>query len=433
MSDGFHRRVQEIVERATRFRTSARLRFVRRACRSNVRLLHEVQSLLPHYLALRSFEPRPLAFNGPGAATCARLVQDALIPHQADEVLFQPPFALDQYLITELIGGGGMALVFKANPRMGDRRAVAIKLLRTALLGAETRQRFQSEAWLVQQLKHPGIVRVLHSGEGTIQQQTAGHPVYYQRPYYVMEYVDGTLLLEHARTNGLHVGERLALLVALCHAVDYVHRRGVVHRDLKPDNILVDRSGQPKLLDFGLARRTDIEPTVQPEKDGKFFGTPRYASPEQLAGRITELTARSDVYSLGLLGHELLTGRLPAVTAGRLRLDLSGLQIQQYTGRRHVNEAEFRWYLQRALAAALSRAQDKRPTAGELGCALQGILDRFVCPERTTSLASCIFRGLSACTAVAASLRFRLRRRALRPLRANPSGIHRSQKRVSPG
>ena len=375
----FHLRVQEILEQAASLRPRARTRCIRRACGGSTRLLREVQSLLPHYESMRGFEPQTLGCLLPGSTTCARVVKEAeAAGSQVDEEQVQPPFCIDQYETTDLIGRGGMALVYRAVARAGNRCPVAIKLLRRALLAPEMRQRFEFEAQLVRQLSHPGIARILHAGVASIQRATADGPVYEDRPYYVMEYIEGRPLIDYADAQELGARARLALLVNICEALQYAHSQGVIHRDLKPDNILVDRSGQPKLLDFGIARHLEYQATVAPEKDGRFLGTPEYASPEQLAGRMETLSARSDVYSVGLIGHELLTGRLPTLAGGRLRLSLRGVQVDDGPNSRRLNQAEFRYYLAAIFTTALARIEDRRyATAGEFGVALQRLLDRF--------------------------------------------------------
>jgi hypothetical protein len=193
------------------------------------------------------------------------------------------------------IGRGGMARVLLAfDPRLG--RKVAIKLLDDALRGdTQIRTRFMQEARAIARLNHPNIVQIFQLGAG-------GEP-----PHFVMEYVEGAPLAEAARP--LALAQKIELMRKAVLAVDFLHQHSLLHRDLKPGNILVTPNLQPKLLDFGLARVLD-DRGQRPSVSGEFLGTPQYFSPEQTRAD-TELDARSDVFSLGTILYELLTDSLP--------------------------------------------------------------------------------------------------------------------------
>jgi serine/threonine-protein kinase len=186
-------------------------------------------------------------------------------------------------------------------------RRVALKLIRGGPGSSEIVRRFLQERQILARLDHPGIARLLDGGS------TADG-----RPYLVMEHVEGEPIDAFCRTRGSTVGERLELVVAICSAVDYAHRNLVVHRDLKPGNVLVAADATPKLLDFGIAKllHSDLSgQTVAPTRAGLRVMTPDYASPEQMRGEA--ITTATDVYSLGVMLYELVAGRPPYELGGR--------------------------------------------------------------------------------------------------------------------
>jgi len=206
-------------------------------------------------------------------------------------------------LLSEL-GRGGMGAVYLAK-RADDefQQRVAVKLVRPGMASEDALRRFRGERQISASLDHPNIARLLDGGT-----TEAGEP------YFVMEYVEGEPLLEHCRRRKLPVRDRLELFRQVCAAVQYAHRHLVVHRDIKPENILVADSGEPKLLDFGIAKLLQAEGEgvfANPERTATLLRalTPEYASPEQVRGR--PVTTASDVYSLGIVLYELLAGVRP--------------------------------------------------------------------------------------------------------------------------
>lgn len=210
------------------------------------------------------------------------------------------------YRVVRLLGRGGMGAVFLA-AREDDEfdQRVAIKLVRRTAGGDLVLQRFRQERQILAALDHPNIARLIDGGT-----TTSG------APYLVMEYVEGTPIDVYAREETLTIAAKLRLFLQLCDAVQYAHRNLVIHRDIKPANVLVTPQGVPKLLDFGIAKLTS---TTAREATPTRLMTPDYASPEQLAGK--HVTTASDVYSLGVLLFELLTGAHPF--AGQLRNEAS--------------------------------------------------------------------------------------------------------------
>jgi len=195
-----------------------------------------------------------------------------------------------------------MGNVYEAEQQNPARR-VALKMMRSELFGPGLLSRFQRETQILGRLQHPGIAQVHEAG--TLEHRGT------TLPYFAMEFVDGRPLGAYAADEGLDTRARLRLFAQVCDAVHHAHAQGVVHRDLKPDNVLVTADGHPKVLDFGIARLagSDVaDPTLVTEV-GQVMGTLPYMSPEQVTGRPDEIDARSDVYALGVLLFELLSGR----------------------------------------------------------------------------------------------------------------------------
>ncbi len=202
---------------------------------------------------------------------------------------------------------GGQGIVYQAMQR-STKRKVAIKVLLAGRFATRSsRRRFEREIELVAQLKHPGIISIYHSGQTRDGQQ-----------YYVMDYVRGKLLHEHVGELKLPLDETLKLFADVCDAVQYAHQRGVIHRDLKPGNILVDADGRPHIFDFGLARQATTPSESLVSVSQQVVGTLPYLSPEQARGNPDEIDTRTDIYALGVTLYELLTGTYPYPVVGNV-------------------------------------------------------------------------------------------------------------------
>ena len=201
------------------------------------------------------------------------------------------------YEVEAVLGRGGMGVVFRAR-HLPLNRVVALKMaLAGAFAGPHERERFQREAEAVAGLRHPNIVQIHDVGESD------------GRPYFTMEYVEGGSLAQKLAGTPQPARQAAALLATLAEAVQAAHQGGIVHRDLKPANILLAADGTPKITDFGLARRLDSE--AGPTQSGTPLGTPSYMAPEQALGKVREIGPATDVYALGAILYELLTGRPP--------------------------------------------------------------------------------------------------------------------------
>jgi len=207
------------------------------------------------------------------------------------------PASFADYELLEEVGRGGMGIVYRAHQKSLDRIVAVKMLLRRDLATVADLTRFRSEAEAAAQLDHPGIVSIFEVGE------CGGHP------FYSMRFIEGTTLAKRLADGPMPPREAASILARVAEAVEAAHRRGVLHRDLKPSNILIDGTGAPLVSDFGLAKRIEEDRDVT--HTGAILGTPCYMSPEQAAGSRGDVGPTSDVWSLGAILYQTLTGRPP--------------------------------------------------------------------------------------------------------------------------
>jgi len=245
----------------------------------------------------------------------------------------KPGDRLGRYELLEKIGEGGCGVVYLAQQETPVRRQVALKIIK---LGMDTRQviaRFEAERQALAIMDHPNIAKVFDAGATDSQHSTFNSQLPSGRPYFVMELVRGSRITDYCEQHQLPTRARLELFIQVCQAVQHAHQKGIIHRDLKPSNILVtindpDGSGVPKVIDFGIAKATEGKLTDQTVFTAfeQFLGTPAYMSPEQAAMTNQDIDTRSDIYSLGVLLYELLTGSTPFDTKELLALGVDELR-----------------------------------------------------------------------------------------------------------
>src|SRR5260370_13836261 len=207
------------------------------------------------------------------------------------------PRKFGDYELQEELGRGGMGVVYKARQKVPERTVALKMILRADLASAVDLARFRIESQAAAQLDHPNIVPVYEVGDCSGQ------------AYFSMKYVPGTTLASRLSKGPLSAREAAQCLTTICRAVHYAHKRGILHRDLKPSNVLLDDQGQPYVTDFGLAKRVEGGTSLTPSR--AIVGTPSYMAPEQADSSRGMLSRASDVYSLGAILYEILTGRPP--------------------------------------------------------------------------------------------------------------------------
>lgn len=274
------------------------------------------------------------------------------------------PESIASYTPTRILGEGGMGIVYEATQRDTNRR-VALKVIRTRSIQDKVRKRFQREAQILAKLNHPGIATIYESG-------TADDN---RTPFVAMELVEGQPIHHFVRETAPTIEQRVELIVKVARAVAYAHSIGIVHRDLKPGNILVTKDAQPKVLDFGIAMDMQLDERTMITQTGQLLGTLQYMAPEQVDRTTNESSTRTDVYALGLIAFELLTGT--SAHAGR---DGSMYELvrsirdddPQTLG---THDRALRGDLETIVAKALAREPQRRyPDAG----ALADDLDRYL-------------------------------------------------------
>lgn len=296
------RRIDEVFRRVCDLPKSEHETALQESCGTDMALASEVRRLLELDASLPAFardEHIVSALERRAASALREGVTVAMAPER-----------IAHFEVTGVLGCGGMGTVYRARQKH-PQREVALKMLRQWIMTPQLVRRFEFEVDILARLQHPGIAQVYETG--TFDDGSGA------RPYFAMELVDGAPLLSYANARGLDDRQRLALFVEVCRAVEHAHQKGVVHRDLKPANILITQAGDAKVLDFGIARSTDsdVQLTTMRTSAGDLLGTLAYMSPEQAAGSVQNVDTRSDVYSLGAVLYELLSGKLPHDLRGK--------------------------------------------------------------------------------------------------------------------
>ena len=281
-----YHRAREVFDDLVGLERELQTRAVRERCATDEELLRLVMALLDADHELR--------------ATPSEDGSSVYVPDQ--ETIGR---TVGRYSIVREIGSGGMGRVYEAIQEQ-PRRGIALKLMRGGVLSKSGAWRFRREAELLARLDHPGIARIYEAGSIDV----AGEPSL----FIAMELVrNARSITDYAEERSLGIEERIELVARVCDAVQHGHQKGVIHRDIKPENVVVGENGDPRLIDFGVARLSDHEQTstTSHTRVGEFIGTLAYMSPEQFDPDPDHVDVRADVYSLGVLLFELLSGRLP--------------------------------------------------------------------------------------------------------------------------
>ena len=265
--------------------------FLNKACGGNETLRAEVESLLKAYAESGDFLDIPAI--------------DPVVTLEQAHSTEDSGAVIGRYKLLEKIGEGGMAVVYMAEQKHPIRRKVAFKIIKLGMDTKEVIARFEVERQALAMMDHPNIAKVLDAGST----ETG-------RPYFVMELVKGISITEYCDKSKLSTRDRLGLFIQVCNAVQHAHQKGIIHRDIKPSNVMItlhDGKPVPKVIDFGIAKATNQQLTEKTlfTRYSHMIGTPEYMSPEQAEMSGLDIDTRSDIYSLGVLLYELLTGSTP--------------------------------------------------------------------------------------------------------------------------
>lgn len=324
MTESARDKLERVFGEAAELSGEARERYLEKECAGETTVLGEVRELLAADAreTIGALKVEPLKAMLDGAAMGSVAEEEA-------------PKVIGVYEVEGVIGEGGFGTVYRARQREPVDRVVAIKMVRAGMATRGTLRRFERERRTLAQLEHPNIARLLDAGTSER-----------GRPYFVMELVRGVPITEYCDQKKLSVRARLGLFLRVCEAIQHAHQRGVIHRDIKPSNVLVaveDGRVDLKVIDFGIAaileegRKAEgvgsgqlavggREKTVGVTGAGQFIGTPEYMSPEQAVGSVGVVDTRSDVYSLGVLLYQMLSGEVPRTRGEAIAATLRGAE-----------------------------------------------------------------------------------------------------------
>jgi eukaryotic-like serine/threonine-protein kinase len=349
MSADRHRRKSEIFLRAAQLDAAERRQYLADACGEDAALRDEIARMLELDARSPSFLSRPAL--GAGFHLEATREEGAP-PHDAIPAPL-PELTIGRYRVLGVLGEGGMGVVYRAE-QLNPRRTVALKVLRHGSRDPDAAKRFELEAQVLARLRHPGVAHIYEAG-------SYHDPILGERSFLAMEHVEGVPLLRYVAENARSTAQKLELALQICDAVEHAHQRGVIHRDIKPANVLVERSGRVKVLDFGIARviGEDWRATLA-TGSGQLLGTLAYMSPEQFENDSAGVDTRADVYAIGVVLHEMLSGAPPFDLHGKsLAQAIEHLRVGKP---RPIGDADrhLRGDLSHIVAKAMERDKERR-------------------------------------------------------------------------
>ncbi|MDX1925654.1 MAG: serine/threonine-protein kinase [Pirellulaceae bacterium] len=320
------KRVDDIFFEALEFLDEpSRSRYLDRVCGNDHQLKSSIERLIRNKPRLGDFLESPV--------TRIALPHALDVVEQLSQCEGQTELRFGPYRHLAKIGEGGMGEVYRAEQESPVQRTVAIKVIRAGMASASCLARFEQERQAISMMNHPNIARLLDAGTAKVawpsESQDGMQVTECERPYFSMEFVCGNSITQHCDQNQLTIKQRIELLLQVCLAVQHAHQKGIIHRDLKPSNILMDTSdGQstPKVIDFGIAKAIGQRATFPLEtRVGQIIGTLEYMSPEQLDAQANDIDTRSDIYSLGVVLHQLVVGSTPFSSEELQQGGLTGL------------------------------------------------------------------------------------------------------------
>jgi len=317
----------------------------------------------------------------PSEADMETLAPSHQAPANIPDGILPMPETIGPYRIIGVIGQGGFGAVYEA-AQDNPRRKVALKVIRADRASRESIRRFEFEVETLAKLRHIGIAQIYEAGTYDSAVGTC--------PYFAMEYIPGAKpITQYCDEHQLDIEERLRMFQIVCDAVHHGHQRGVIHRDLKPDNILIDAAGNPKVIDFGVARATDadLSAATMQTNIGQIIGTLQYMSPEQCTGDRGDVDTRADVYSLGIILYELLCHELPYDVAQQALIEAIRVIREQAPKRPSTITSLIRGDLETITLKALEKNADRRyASADGLGKDLERYLNHDPIEARKPSL-----------------------------------------------